>query len=220
MLADVFGEIDELQKEVADELKERFPDVQEGERHEGLKENRLIQKLRERALNGSSTITDQKAAKTLRSALRLSGGGIRSATFNLGILQGLARHGLLEKFDYLSTVSGGGFIGGWLSAWKQRVGLLKVTKESTAPENTTATGSENRRAPAHLQQLPEPATRFIKRRYLDVDCGIIATSGRTGLYSFRFYSRSCLCPECGRQLSYAAVCTRFLTFSTPGGSGL
>ena len=34
---------------------------------------------------------------------------IRSATFNLGILQGLARHRLLQQFDYLSTVSGGGF---------------------------------------------------------------------------------------------------------------
>src|SRR6185369_309784 len=61
-------------------------------------------------------------AGTLRSALYLSGGGIRSATFNLGILQGLARHGILEKFDYLSTVSGGGFIGGWLSAWICREG--------------------------------------------------------------------------------------------------
>lgn len=53
-------------------------------------------------------------------ALCLSGGGIRSATFNLGLLQGLARAGKVEAFDYLSTVSGGGFIGGWYSAWKRR----------------------------------------------------------------------------------------------------
>jgi len=52
-----------------------------------------------------------------RAALCLSGGGIRSAIFALGIIQGLARSGLLSKFDYLSTVSGGGFIGSWLSAW-------------------------------------------------------------------------------------------------------
>src|SRR5271169_4550981 len=44
----------------------------------------------------------------------ISGGGIRSATFNLGILQGLADHGLLPQLDYLSTVSGGGYIGSWL----------------------------------------------------------------------------------------------------------
>jgi hypothetical protein len=50
-------------------------------------------------------------------ALCLSGGGIRSATFALGILQALAKHGLLSRFHYLSTVSGGGYIGGWLSRW-------------------------------------------------------------------------------------------------------
>ena len=46
--------------------------------------------------------------------LAFSGGGIRSATFNLGILQGLAEHDLLRRVDYLSTVSGGGYIGSWL----------------------------------------------------------------------------------------------------------
>src|SRR5262245_33957522 len=55
-----------------------------------------------------------------RWALCLSGGGIRSATFGLGLLQGLARRNLLTKFDYLSTVSGGGYIGSWLSAWIHR----------------------------------------------------------------------------------------------------
>ena len=51
------------------------------------------------------------------SALCISGGGIRSATFALGAIQGLAESGLLAQFDYLSTVSGGGYIGSWLSAW-------------------------------------------------------------------------------------------------------
>lgn len=54
------------------------------------------------------------------SALCISGGGIRSATFALGALQGLAEQGVLEQFDYLSTVSGGGYIGGWLTAWINR----------------------------------------------------------------------------------------------------
>jgi predicted acylesterase/phospholipase RssA len=49
--------------------------------------------------------------------LALSGGGIRSATFNLGLLQALAEKGLLQRIDYLSTVSGGGYIGSWLTAW-------------------------------------------------------------------------------------------------------
>ena len=65
--------------------------------------------------------------RTIRnlSALCLSGGGIRSATFALGVLQGLARAGdgqqyPIETVTYLSTVSGGGYIGGWLSAWIAR----------------------------------------------------------------------------------------------------
>ncbi|MBZ5536594.1 MAG: patatin-like phospholipase family protein [Acidobacteriia bacterium] len=49
-----------------------------------------------------------------RIGLALSGGGIRSATFALGILQALAKNHLLRKVDYLSTVSGGGYIGSFL----------------------------------------------------------------------------------------------------------
>src|SRR4026209_1267495 len=48
-------------------------------------------------------------AKKAGSGLAFSGGGIRSATFNLGILRGLHRLKLLAHFDYLSTVSGGGY---------------------------------------------------------------------------------------------------------------
>jgi hypothetical protein len=64
-------------------------------------------------------------------ALSLSGGGIRSGTFALGLLQGLARHDLLKEFDYLSTVSGGGYIGSWLTAWLHRhpEGLAGVTRD-------------------------------------------------------------------------------------------
>ena len=43
--------------------------------------------------------------------LALSGGGIRSATFCLGMLKALAQRRQLLKFDLLSTVSGGGYIG-------------------------------------------------------------------------------------------------------------
>jgi hypothetical protein len=52
--------------------------------------------------------------------LALSGGGIRSATFCLGVLHALERFGLRQEFDYLSTVSGGGYIGScltWFTAY-------------------------------------------------------------------------------------------------------
>jgi hypothetical protein len=53
--------------------------------------------------------------------IALSGGGIRSAIFCLGALQAFAAKDLLGKFDYMSTVSGGGYIAGalqWL--WHTR----------------------------------------------------------------------------------------------------
>jgi hypothetical protein len=56
------------------------------------------------------------AAGKKQAALCLSGGGIRSATYSLGVIQALARKGLLTRFHYLSTVSGGGYAGAWLSA--------------------------------------------------------------------------------------------------------
>src|SRR6185437_7832564 len=43
--------------------------------------------------------------------LALSGGGVRSATFCIGLLRALAKNGVLRRFDYLSTVSGGGYAG-------------------------------------------------------------------------------------------------------------
>ncbi len=91
-----------------------------------------------------------------RTALCISGGGIRSATFGLGVLQGLARCGLLEKFHYLSTVSGGGYIGGWLSAWIQRApgGLAEVSPLLGQPHDTPP---EDRISPDPAQ--PRDVTR-------------------------------------------------------------
>ncbi len=88
-------------------------------------------------------------------ALCLSGGGIRSAAFSLGIIQALAafprwptsvdratvsdpetitraKKSLLASFDYLSTVSGGGYVGSWLSAWCSRDGFQRVWEHLVA----------------------------------------------------------------------------------------
>ena len=62
----------------------------------------------------------------VKSALCLSGGGIRSATFCLGVLQGLAKTGWLKEFDFLSTVSGGGYIGSWLTRWRKKTNINVV----------------------------------------------------------------------------------------------
>ena len=65
-------------------------------------------------------------------ALCFSGGGIRSATFNLGVLQGLAKLGLLGGFDYLSSVSGGGYISSWLARWIHHDGPETVARSLAA----------------------------------------------------------------------------------------
>lgn len=99
--------------------------------------------------------------KLNRAALCCSGGGIRSATFCLGVIQALASHrlkssqvisdpkaaskritpaallqeangSLLSCFHYLSTVSGGGYIGSWLSAWRTRDDFATVWQSLTS----------------------------------------------------------------------------------------
>ncbi len=79
--------------------------------------------------------------------LAFSGGGIRSTTFNLGIIQALAEVKLLRQFDYLSCVSGGGYIGGWLSALIHRECAGRV---EDAEEKLHAGGTEH------------PAIRFLR----------------------------------------------------------
>ena len=49
--------------------------------------------------------------------LAISGGGIRSATFALGVLQGLTQRGIFKQVDVVSTVSGGGYLGSFLSTY-------------------------------------------------------------------------------------------------------
>lgn len=64
---------------------------------------------------------NKRAHEATLAGLAFSGGGVRSATFNLGILQALAQNRLLREFDYLSTVSGGGYIGAWFTKWLKRL---------------------------------------------------------------------------------------------------
>lgn len=76
------------------------------------------------------------AADKNQAALCLSGGGIRSAAYSLGVIQALARKGLLARFHYLSTVSGGGYAGAWLSALAHDTGgdVEAVQKLLAMPE--------------------------------------------------------------------------------------
>ena len=81
--------------------------------------------------------------------IALSGGGIRSATFGLGVLQRLQELDLLRHVDFLSTVSGGGYIGAWLlgnvrrtrywlstmTSWSKSIDHLRRYSNYLAPHN-------------------------------------------------------------------------------------
>ncbi len=93
--------------------------------------------------------------------LAFSGGGIRSATFNLGVIQALARAELLRFVDYLSTVSGGGYIGSWLSSW-----AYHISGNGGGQRNHIADiEKELNRKPEHLGDIAEPHQVHFLRKY-------------------------------------------------------
>lgn len=69
--------------------------------------------------------------------LALSGGGIRSATFCLGLIRGLAQNGLLSRFDYLSTVSGGGYIGAAIGRLIAHLGIDQAQQQLAAGSSSS-----------------------------------------------------------------------------------
>ena len=103
-------------------------------------------------------------------ALCLSGGGIRSATFGLGVLQALAQVGTLSRFDYLSTVSGGGYVGGWFTSWLQRDGRAAVMDglNPTSPDPPDPLAPRTGGSAARHLPLPRSHRRHRVGRRLDV----------------------------------------------------
>lgn len=85
--------------------------------------------------------------RTSLTGLAFSGGGIRSGAICLGVLKALRRTRLLWFFDYLSTVSGGGYAGAYLSSaalCTTRAGALKyANRETPDAENSKPSESES-----------------------------------------------------------------------------
>ena len=89
-----------------------------------------------------------------RTAICLSGGGVRSATFCLGVLQALAELGWLDKFHYMSSVSGGGYIASWLSSWiARKKGDVTAVLNELAPARTGATKQQDRPEAEQVRRL-------------------------------------------------------------------
>jgi hypothetical protein len=112
------------------------------------------------------------------SALCFSGGGIRSASFSLGILQGLARFslagsaekGFLHQLNYLSTVSGGGYTGSWLMGWARRSNFCDAIEQLGSAGKTA--GDPEPDPVSYLRDY----TSFLAPRYgFSVDTATLAT---------------------------------------------
>ena len=118
-----------------------------------------IKSKRETTGQPTENLEGEPSAEKQLSAIAISGGGIRSATFSLGVIQELAKRGILKSSDYLSTVSGGGYTGSCLSSLlnKPKPELsdkdfpLQYTSGSAEPEALThLRNSSNYLTPAGL----------------------------------------------------------------------
>ena len=139
--------------------------------------------------------------KLNRAALCCSGGGIRSATFCLGVIQALAAYdvggvapapapannapqpdkakpetkaegSLLGCFRYLSTVSGGGYVGSWLSSWLKRNEFHQVIENLTGTARRAGCRAAGNLLAARLQQLPDAAAWHLFGGRLDGGCDL------------------------------------------------
>jgi hypothetical protein len=112
----------------------------------------------------------ERAISTGLVGVAISGGGIRSATFSLGILQALSAQRLWSAVDYLSTVSGGGYIGAWLESQLQKQAVEE-------PEKDAVCEVQKKLTPCSATDGSEPgAIRFLRdySNYLTPQVGMFS----------------------------------------------
>ncbi|HTU19394.1 MAG TPA: patatin-like phospholipase family protein [Gemmataceae bacterium] len=164
------------------------PSVPEASNEDGVQGPQQVQGNEEAELTGEETPSDgeepllEKARSNAHGmelvGLAFSGGGIRSATFNLGLLQGLADLELLRYIDYLSTVSGGGYIGSWLAAWIYRGGgLSRVAGQLRSKkkiDNSPSTASSDSVEPPPIRHLRRHSNYLAPRQgFLSADVWVL-----------------------------------------------
>jgi len=111
-----------------------------------LKDELETLKARRAVIYGAQNKEQQEGIKDNLRGLSISGGGIRSSTFSLGVIQALAGKKLFKDFDYISTVSGGGYTGSLLSS------ILNSTDQNPASfPLRMAIGKEESNALKHLR---------------------------------------------------------------------
>jgi hypothetical protein len=97
---------------------------------------------------------DQNQPPNPEFGVAFSGGGVRSATFNLGVLQALASFKFLDRIGYISSVSGGSYINSWLASWirKDGVGSVANALADESKEGDSAIRYQNQLPVTHLRR--------------------------------------------------------------------
>lgn len=126
------------------------------------------------------TAMSQSAAGELNNlaGLAISGGGLRSATFALGVVQGLAEKNMLGQFDYLSTVSGGGYLGSFLSSYLNSPEDPQAESSATPGPRDPAVGPNVDRHPFQKPAVGESAAL----RHLRSQSKFILNGGTLGRF--------------------------------------
>ncbi len=135
-----------------------------------------------------------------------SGGGIRSATINLGFQRYLNQHGLLQKADYISTVSGGGYAGSYLQATiKNSEALAKETPiEDDNKLSKVCSSTKKNSAPFHQLFTKNRIDHLIsKGEYMTPGTGLTKTWNRFLL--FVSYSSSLVMSWIGPVVALIAI---------------
>ncbi|WP_293268861.1 patatin-like phospholipase family protein [Neptunomonas sp.] len=130
-----------------------------------------------------------KEANQKRIGLSFSGGGIRSASFSMGVLQALVSDKQLEKMDYLSTVSGGGYLGAsltWFLSQKTDDGEHYGTQPDNFPFGRKREGGKHNNKNAILDFIRQHGNYLIPGHGLSPQ-SLVATILRTMLVSLAIY---------------------------------
>lgn len=121
--------------------------------------------------------------------LAFSGGGIRSASFGMGVMQALVADDKLKDFDYLSTVSGGGYLGSsltWFLSQKMDDGENYGTSPANFPFGRKRQGGKDSKANVILDFIRQHGNYLIPGTGINA-VSLLAVSLRTMLVSFAVY---------------------------------
>ena len=114
--------------------------------------------------------SDPQKVKSSLVGLALSGGGIRAASMALGVMQSLYARNILPYVDYLSTVSGGGYAGAYLTSSTLKAGHRKRQSKKSDSDRRSEEGnareqgeeSEDELFPIAPTSTGKPSARMLR----------------------------------------------------------